>query len=258
MIDLDRLLELRLVVARHGEMDRAAWWNTRGMLGRHGAIALQRGLPRTHRFARARVVFTVARWRCEELFDPPGCVTLWKLPIDVEEAFEAHWRRWLSSPDRWDPLFDRLEASQEGALLTELADSDLISTPEIEAVRELRRSAEGRAVQLSGEHRVSDFLTNWLYHQYVEGAYRLKPADVGEHRPHLLRRSPHGGLQGFGVELSQPPAQKVLSQVSSHCHWAIPKRACERLICSAWSAAACSAASCAAASTRRRSPPEFV
>ena len=40
MISLDRLLKLRLVVARHGEMDRAGWWNTNGMLGRHGAIAL--------------------------------------------------------------------------------------------------------------------------------------------------------------------------------------------------------------------------
>jgi len=39
-IDLDRLLKLRLVVARHGEMDRAGWWNTNGMLGRYGGIAL--------------------------------------------------------------------------------------------------------------------------------------------------------------------------------------------------------------------------
>ena len=80
MIDLDRLLKLRLVVARYGEMDRAAWWNTRGMLGHYGEMAVEPGLPRTHRFARARVVFAVARLRCDELFDPPGCVTLWKLP----------------------------------------------------------------------------------------------------------------------------------------------------------------------------------
>jgi hypothetical protein len=169
MIDLDRLLKLRLVVARHGEMGRAAWWNTRDMLGHHGAIALQRGLPRTHRFAQARIVFAVARWRCAELFDPPGCVTLWKLPIDIEEAFEEHWRRWLSSPDRWDPLFDRLEASQEGALLTELADSNLISPSQIESVRALRRSAEGRAVQLSGEHHVSDDLITLLAAGFARG-----------------------------------------------------------------------------------------
>ena len=36
-IDLDRLLRLRLVVARFGEMDLAKWWNTKGQLGRLGA-----------------------------------------------------------------------------------------------------------------------------------------------------------------------------------------------------------------------------
>ena len=29
-IDFDRLLKLRLIVARVGEMDLAKWWNTRG------------------------------------------------------------------------------------------------------------------------------------------------------------------------------------------------------------------------------------
>jgi hypothetical protein len=28
-IDLERLLKLRVVVARYGEMDGARWWNTR-------------------------------------------------------------------------------------------------------------------------------------------------------------------------------------------------------------------------------------
>ena len=60
-LDLDRLLRLRLTLGRHGEMDRAGWWNTNGMLGRYGAIALERGLPRTHYFAQARAVFAVAR-----------------------------------------------------------------------------------------------------------------------------------------------------------------------------------------------------
>src|SRR5947208_13728638 len=88
VIDLDRLLRLRLVVARHGEMDRAGWWNTNGMLGRYGTIALERGLPRTHRFAQARIVFAVARSRCQELFDAPGSVTLWRLPANSEDQFE--------------------------------------------------------------------------------------------------------------------------------------------------------------------------
>ncbi len=53
-IDLDRLLKLRLVVARFGEMDLAKWWNTKGQLGRLGAAALRRGFPRTHHFAQHR------------------------------------------------------------------------------------------------------------------------------------------------------------------------------------------------------------
>jgi hypothetical protein len=75
-LDLDRLLKLRLVVARFGEMDLAKWWNTKGQLGRLGVAALRRGLPRTHRFAHARSVFAVAAHRCSEVFEPPGCVTI--------------------------------------------------------------------------------------------------------------------------------------------------------------------------------------
>lgn len=169
MIDLDRLLRLRLVVARHGEMDRAAWWNTRGMLGRHGAIALQRGLPRTHKFAQARVVFAVARLRCQELFDPPGCVTLWKLPIEVEDEFEEHWQRWLGAPGQWDPLFDRLAGSGEDELLSELAGCELITPVEAESIHALRRSAEGRAVQLRGERDLTEQLVTFLAAGFAKG-----------------------------------------------------------------------------------------
>ena len=40
-IDLDRLLKLRLLVARFGEMDLAKWWNTKGQLGKLGSAALR-------------------------------------------------------------------------------------------------------------------------------------------------------------------------------------------------------------------------
>ena len=80
-IDFDRLLKLRLVVARYGEMDAARWWNTgdasrrTALLGRAGSVLMSRGFPRTHRFAQARLVFEVARARCAEaltltVFDP--------------------------------------------------------------------------------------------------------------------------------------------------------------------------------------------
>ena len=66
--DLDRLLKLRLIVGRFGEMDNAKWWNTKGQLGRLGTAALRRGFPRTHFFAQARSVFAVAAHRCSEVF----------------------------------------------------------------------------------------------------------------------------------------------------------------------------------------------
>jgi hypothetical protein len=45
VLDFDRLLKLRLVVALVGEMDLAKWWNTNGHLGRLGAVAIRRGFP---------------------------------------------------------------------------------------------------------------------------------------------------------------------------------------------------------------------
>src|SRR5215217_6363477 len=104
-LDLDRLLHLRLVVARIGEMDLARWWNCRGVLGQLGVQAYRRGFPSTHPFARARVAFTVARTRRPALFDPPGAMTLWKLPPEIEDAFEDCWQSWLDQPQVWAPVF---------------------------------------------------------------------------------------------------------------------------------------------------------
>src|SRR5437773_7686210 len=104
-IDLDRLLTFRLVVGRFGEMDLAKWWNTKGQLGRLGATALRRGFPRTYHFAQARSVFAVAAHRCNEVFDPPDCVTLWRLPDGIEEEFEARWEHWLDKANDWAPFF---------------------------------------------------------------------------------------------------------------------------------------------------------
>jgi hypothetical protein len=103
-LKFDRLLKLRLIVARFGEMDLAKWWNTRGQLGRLGAAASRRGFPRTHYFAQARSVFAVAAYRCHEIFDPPDWVTLWRLPEAIEEEFDARWEYWLDQANEWKPL----------------------------------------------------------------------------------------------------------------------------------------------------------
>ena len=149
-IDLDRLLKLRLVVARFGEMDGAKWWNTKGQLGRLGATALRRGFPRTHRFAQARSVFAVAAHRCAEVFEPPGCVTLWRLPDAVEEEFDARWEHWLDHAVDWEPFFVRIEPALGADLVGALRGFEVVGEQDVERFGRLRRSAEGRAVPLPG------------------------------------------------------------------------------------------------------------
>lgn len=123
-IDFDRVFKLRLVVARYGEMDAARWWNTgdaarqTALLGRAGAVLMSRGFPRTHRFAQARLVFEVARARCAEVFDPPGCVTLWNLSPAVEDQFDARWARWLEERDGWTEFFASIEVPPTDLLET--------------------------------------------------------------------------------------------------------------------------------------------
>lgn len=168
-IDFDRLLKLRLVVARHGEMDAAKWWNTRDMLGRRGAVVLKRGFPSTHYFAQARIVFEVAKSRCHELFDPPGCMTLWSLPAEVEGQFQEHWQGWLEDTDKWAPVFQTVAAQSGSDLLKSLGELDLLSQLQFDAVAKLRRSAENRAVPISGTFRPNDDIITLLAAGFARG-----------------------------------------------------------------------------------------
>ena len=168
-IDYDRLFRLRLVVARHGEMDAARWWNTQGMLGRRGGVVLKRGFPSTHHFAQARIVFEVAKSRCHELFDPPGCMTLWSLPAEIEEQFQEHWQGWLDETDKWAPVFQTVEAQSGGDLLDSLGEFDLLSELQLDAVSKLRRSAENRAVPITGTFRPNDEIITVLAAGFARG-----------------------------------------------------------------------------------------
>jgi uncharacterized protein len=150
ILDLDVLLKLRVLVARFGEMDLAKWWNTKGQLGKTGALALRRGFPRTHRFAQARSVFAVAAHRCAELFDPPNCVTLWRLPESIEEPFDARWEYWLDNATEWTPFFEQVEVLSGVDLSAMLRAFDVVTDRDLEAYGRLRRSNEGRAVPLPG------------------------------------------------------------------------------------------------------------
>ena len=149
-IDMERLLKLRLVVARFGEMDVARWWNTKGQLGRLGALALGRGFPRTHYFAQARSVFAFAAQRCADVFDPPSCVTLFRLSEALEEEFDTCWERWLDHASEWQGFFQRLESIPALDLVATLRGFEIVDQRDIDFFGRLRRSAEGRAVPLPG------------------------------------------------------------------------------------------------------------
>jgi hypothetical protein len=147
-VDLERLLKLRVVVGRVGEMDLAQWWNTRGQLGPLGAAALRRGLPRTHYFAQARSVFAVASHRCTEVFDPPDSVTLWRLPSEIEDAFDAHWEQWLDAANDWSPFFLKVATLEGSDLGPSLQALDLVDGDDMKALSRLKTAAEGRAVPI--------------------------------------------------------------------------------------------------------------
>src|SRR5690242_18051920 len=150
MIDLEKLLRLRLVVARFGELDNSRWWNTKGQLGKLGASVLRRGFPRTYCFAQARSVFAVAAQRCDEVFNPPSCVTLWKLPESFEEDFDRRWEHWLDNASGWAEFFQRIEVLGSTDLVEILLNLELVTETDLDTYTKLRCSAEGRAVPLPG------------------------------------------------------------------------------------------------------------
>lgn len=147
-VNLERLLKLRVVVGRLGEMDRAQWWNTGGQLGPLGASAIRRGLPRTHYFAQARSVFTVAAQRCAEVFDFPGTFTLWRLPPLIEDAFNARWEHWLDAASDWSTFFGQVALLDHIDLCGALEGLELVDDADLAAFARVKTSAEGRSVPI--------------------------------------------------------------------------------------------------------------
>ncbi len=169
-ISLDRLLKLRVVVARVGEMDLAKWWNTQGQLGPLGAASLRRGLPRTHYFAQARSVFAVAAHRCAELFDPPASVTLWRLPEDIEEAFDARWQHWIDAATEWDEFFATVAATDRPELVYALHSLGLVDAGSIAAFETLKSSVEDRSVPLPAAFSGTDADVTLLALAFAQGS----------------------------------------------------------------------------------------
>ena len=132
-LNFEKLLKIRIVVARFGEIDVARWWNSNGQLGPVGAAALRRGFPRTYRFAQARSVFAIAAHRCDEQFSRQGYVTLWRLPETIEEEFDARWESWLDQAGDWGPFFDRVESIGAKDLVEDLRSLGLVSEADLDA-----------------------------------------------------------------------------------------------------------------------------
>ena len=128
----------------------------RASLGRLGLAALRRGFPRTHYFAQARSVFAVAAHRCSEVFEPPECVTLWRLPESVEEDFDARWEHWLDHATEGVPFFQKLENLHGFDLIAALREFGLARDHDVDGFAKLRRSAEGRAVPLLNSFSETD------------------------------------------------------------------------------------------------------
>ena len=147
-VDLEHLLKLRVVVARVGEMDLAKWWNTTGQLGPYGDAAVRRGLPRTHSFAQARSVVAVAAYRCDEVFSLANTVTLWRLPADIEERYDARWEHWLDNAGEWTGFFSDVAAIESPDLVDALRRFDLVSDASIASAQTLQTGPGGRSIPL--------------------------------------------------------------------------------------------------------------
>jgi hypothetical protein len=173
-LDVRRLMQLRLAVGRFGEMDRAKWWNTKGLLGGLGEMALSRGFPKSHPLARARAVFSVAAARCREVFDPPQGITLWNLPPEVEDQFQNAWAEWLDDLEPWADFIDRVDAHQHSDLLEALVALAVLDVKIVEQAKKLKRAPDGRSVVLPGDGEFSDETIALL----AAGFHRSEPAKL--------------------------------------------------------------------------------
>ncbi len=167
--DIDRIAKLRFVVARFGEMDRAKWWNTKGVLANLGEMAISRGFAKTHLFARARAVFAVAAHRCDEIFNPPDAFTLWKLPAEIEDRLQDAWSQWLEDPTPWTEFLNRVNQEQSNDLLQILLNLDLITDATADQVKRLRRADDFRSVPIAETASIDEGMVALLAAAFSRG-----------------------------------------------------------------------------------------
>ncbi len=147
-IDFERLFQLRLVIARLGEMDNAGWWNTKGLLSTTGTFVMKRGFSRTYPFAQARASFAVAASQCRTLTSLINGATLWQLPAVLEDQFEDKWQTWLDDTDRWHLFFGKVSTLETSDVLKTLQGLNLITDDDASTIRNLKNAVEGHSLLL--------------------------------------------------------------------------------------------------------------
>lgn len=132
-------------------MDRSKWWNTKGLLSRVGELALSRGFPKSHVFARSRAAFAVAASRSDEVFDPPNSYTIWRLPAEIEDQLEDAWAGWLEMPGEWKDLLARIDEVASGDFVSVLTTLGLVSEKSASRGKGLRRADDLKSLPLKIE-----------------------------------------------------------------------------------------------------------
>lgn len=173
-----RLALLISTICSSSESSWLAWvrWTWRnggtrgGQLGPLGAAAVRRGLPRTHWFAQARSVFATAAHRCDEIFNPPASVTLWRLPQDVEQRFDARWELWLDTASEWDPFFEQVAAIDRPELSSVLRSFGLVSEADITALSQAGSAQRTRSVLLPEPYAGTDRDLDLLALGFAQGS----------------------------------------------------------------------------------------
>ena len=145
-LDLARLLRLRLVVARFGEMDHARWWNTKGQLGRYGAAALavvSRARTSSLRRAPCSPSRPTAAPRSSSRRSRHALATP---PEAIEEEFDARWEHWLDHAEPMDATSSRSSSRSRATTSSRpCAASSLVSDADADAFgrpRAARRRVE--------------------------------------------------------------------------------------------------------------------
>jgi hypothetical protein len=86
--------------------------------------------------------------RYTQIFDPPGSVTLWRLTDPIEERLETVWEGWVDDAKSWRPFFERVATIRATDLSACLTDLDLVTADEVAATRSLKKSSDGRFMQM--------------------------------------------------------------------------------------------------------------